>query len=111
MAGDASVKPVYGPAEQGASFGCTKQRGLRFQIVTVKTSTCAPEIVATRLRKGSANSGRGAASLLREALATIRVMGITAQIIVRADSAHFSHKVVAACRAHGAGQAVAVRLY
>jgi hypothetical protein len=25
-----------------------------FQIVTVKTSTCAPVIVATRLRKGAA---------------------------------------------------------
>ncbi|MCX5115083.1 transposase [Streptomyces sp. NBC_00378] len=59
-------------------------------------------IVATRLRKGSANSGKGAASLLREALATVRAMGITAQIIVRADSAYFSHKTVAACRAHGA---------
>ncbi|WP_434481646.1 IS1380 family transposase [Streptomyces sp. NBC_01340] len=105
---DSKVKPVYGPAKQGASFGYTKRRGLHFQIVTVKTSTCAPVIVATRLRKGSANSGKGAASLLREALATVRAMGITAQIIVRADSAHFSHKVVAACRAHGARFSLAV---
>ncbi|MER5915601.1 transposase [Streptomyces sp. NPDC001982] len=90
---DSKVKQVYGPAKQGASFGCTKQRGLHFQIVTVKTGTCAPVIVATRLRKGSANSGKGAASLLREALATVRAMGITAQIIVRADSAYFSHKL------------------
>lgn len=92
------VKQVYGPAKQGASFGYTKQRGLHFQIVTVKTSTCAPVIVATRLRKGSANSGKGAASLLREALKTVRAMGVTTQIIVRADSAYFSHKVVAVCR-------------
>ncbi|MGW3957547.1 transposase [Streptomyces sp. NPDC004752] len=92
---DSKVKQVYGPAKQGASFGYTKQRGLHFQIVTVKTGTCAPVIVATRLRKGSANSGKGAASLLREALVTVRAMGITAQIVVRADSAFFSHKVVA----------------
>nr|WP_329537256.1 transposase [Streptomyces sp. NBC_01450] len=105
---DSKVKPVYGPAKQGTSFGYTKQRGLHFQIVTVKTSTYAPVIVATRLRKGSAKSGKGCASLLREAMATVRTMGITAQIIVRADSAHFSHKVVAACRAHGARFSLAV---
>ncbi|MBL1120459.1 hypothetical protein JK364_50445 [Streptomyces sp. 110] len=36
--------------------------------------------------------GKGVASLPREALPTVRAMGITAQIIVRADSAHFSAK-------------------
>ncbi|QHC24684.1 hypothetical protein [Streptomyces sp. GS7] len=51
---DSKVKQVYGPAKQGASFGYTEQRGLHFQIVSVKTATCAPVIVATRLRKGSA---------------------------------------------------------
>ncbi|MBL3671491.1 IS1380 family transposase [Streptomyces sp. M2CJ-2] len=108
---DSKVKQVYGPAKQGASFGYTKVRGLHFQIVTVKTATCAPVIVATRLRRGSAGSGKGAASLLREALATVRAMGITAQIIVRADSAYFSHKVVEVCRKAGArfSLAVAVR--
>lgn len=105
---DSKVKQVYGPAKQGASFGYTKVRGLHFQIVTVKTRTCAPVIVATRLRKGSAGSGKGAASLLREALATVRAMGITAQIVVRADSAYLSHKVVAACRKAGARFSLAV---
>ncbi|WP_110085005.1 IS1380 family transposase, partial [Streptomyces sp. NRRL WC-3549] len=105
---DSKVKQVYGPAKQGASFGFTKVRGLHFQIVTVKTATCAPVIVATRLRKGSAGSGKGAASLLREALTTVRAMGITAQIVVRADSAYFSHKVVDACRKAGARFSLAV---
>jgi hypothetical protein len=97
--------------KQGASFGYTRQPGLHFQIVTVKTGTCAPVIVATTLRKGSANSGKGAASLLREAPATVRAMGITTQIIVRADSAYLSHKVVEVCRKAGArfSLAVAVR--
>ncbi|MCY0924545.1 IS1380 family transposase, partial [Streptomyces sp. H27-G5] len=105
---DSKVKQVYGPAKQGASFGYTKVRGLHFQIVTVKTKTCAPVIVATRLRKGSAGSGKGAASLLGEALATVRAMGITARIVVRADSAYFSHKVVAACRRAGVHFSLAV---
>ncbi|MEU3095502.1 IS1380 family transposase [Streptomyces sp. NPDC006967] len=105
---DSKVKQVYGPAKQGASFGYTKVRGLHFQIVTVKTVTCAPVIVATRLRKGSANSGKGAASLLREALSTVRAMGITAQIVVRADSAYFSYKVVDVCRKAGVRFSLAV---
>lgn len=105
---DSKVKQVYGPAKQGASFGYTKVRGLHFQIVTVKTKTCAPVIVATRLRKGSAGSVKGAASLLGEALATVRAMGITAQIVVRADSAYFSHKVVAACRLAGVHFSLAI---
>ncbi|WP_030187973.1 IS1380 family transposase, partial [Streptomyces sp. NRRL S-813] len=105
---DSKVKQVYGPAKQAASFSYTKVRGLHFQIVTVKTTTCAPVIVATRLRKGSAGSGKGAASLLREALTTVRAMGITAQIVVRPDSAYFSHKVVTACRKAGARFSLAV---
>lgn len=55
-------------------------------------------IVASRLRKGSAGSAKGAASLIAEAVTTIRAMGATGMILVRADSAFFSHKVVAACR-------------
>jgi hypothetical protein len=82
--------------------------GLHFQIVTVKTGTCAPVIVATRLRKGAAGSGKGLASLLREALATVRAMGSTAQIIVRADSAYFSHNVVDACHRAGVRFSLAV---
>ena len=46
--------------------------------------------------------------MLREALATVRAMGITAQIIVRADSAYFSHKVVDVCRKAGARFSLAV---
>jgi hypothetical protein len=105
---DSKVKQVYGPAKQGASFGYTKVRGLHFQIVTVKTATCAPVIVATRLRKGSAGSGKGAACLVREALSEVRAMGVTAKIVVRADSAYFSHQVVAACRKAGAYFSLAV---
>ena len=106
---DSKVKQVYGPARQGTSFDYTKQRGLHFQIVTVKTSICAPVIVAIRLRKGSAGSGEGAASLLREALTTVRAMGSTAQVVVRADSAYFSHKVVDVCRKAGAAFSLARR--
>ncbi|MGP3991491.1 transposase [Streptomyces sp. 3N207] len=110
--GARAVHPGHLPARLHpgpcAGFGCAKVCGLHFQIVTVKTATCTPVIVATRLRKGSANSDKGAASLLREALTTVRAMGLTGQIIVRADSPYFSHKVVDVCRRASARFSLAV---
>ena len=95
---DSKVKQVYGPAKQGASFGYTKVRGLHFLVVTASTPASRPVIVATRLREGRAGSGRGAASLVAEAIRTLRSAGITATVLVRADSAFFSAKLVKACR-------------
>ncbi|PWI06340.1 IS1380 family transposase [Streptomyces sp. NWU339] len=95
---DSKVKQVYGAAKQGAEHGYTKVKGLHFQLVTASTPLAAPVIVASRLRKGSAGSAKGAAHLIAEALAQVRAMGATGMVVVRADSAFFSHKVVAVCR-------------
>jgi hypothetical protein len=95
---DSKVKQVYGPAKQGVSFGYTKVRGLHFLLVTASTPHSRPVIVAVRLREGKAGSGRGAASLVKEAIKTLRSAGVTATIVVRADSAFFSAKLVKACR-------------
>ena len=99
---DSKVKQVYGPAKQGASFGYTKVRGLHFQIVTASTPRSRPVVVATRLRKGAAGSGKGADTLIAEAIGAVREAGITATILVRADSAFFCAKVVKAIRDQGA---------
>ena len=99
---DSKVKQVYGPAKQGASFGYTHVRGLHFQIVTASTPSSRPVIVATRLRRGSAGSGKGAASLVAEAIRALREAGVTAVIVVRADSAFFSARLVKAVRDGGA---------
>lgn len=105
---DSKVKQVYGAAKQGAEHGYTKVRGLHFQIVTASTPVAVPVIVASRLRKGSASSAKGAASLIAEAVKAVRAMGATGMVVVRADSAFFSHKVVAACRHAGARFSLAV---
>lgn len=99
---DSKVKQVYGPAKQGASFGYTKVRGLHFQIVTASTPRSRPIVVATRLRRGAAGSGKGADSLIAEAIRAVREAGVSAMILVRADSAFFSAKVLGAIRAAGA---------
>ena len=72
---DDTVRQTYGYAKQGAGRGYTGVKGLNALLAVVSTPTSAPVIAATRLRKGSTNSARGAAKLLADALATARRAG------------------------------------
>ncbi len=67
-------------------------------------------IAATRLRKGSTNSAKGAARLVADALVTARKAGATGQVTVRADSAYYNHDVIAAARTAGARFSITARL-
>ena len=51
----------------------------------------APVIAATRVRKGSANSARGAARLVTDALVAAKAAGASGLVTVRAGSAFFTH--------------------
>ena len=64
----------------------------------MSSASRAPVIVATRLRKGSANSARGAARLVADSLKITRACGVTGSVILRADSAYYGRDVVAAAR-------------
>jgi hypothetical protein len=107
---DSVLRPVYGRAKQGASFGHTKisgksilRRGLSPLAVTICTRTAAPVLAAVRLRAGRANSAKGAASLLTEAINTAKAVGAPAgRILVRGDSAYCTAAVVAAVVKAGA---------
>ena len=101
---DSLLRPVYGHAKQGASFGHTKiagrqvlRKGLSPLATTISTSEGAPVVAGIRLRAGRAGSGKGAASMVREAIATARAAGATGQILLRGDSAYGNSAVVGAC--------------
>ncbi|MEU8264133.1 IS1380 family transposase [Micromonospora sp. NPDC048999] len=101
---DSLLRPVYGNAKQGASFGHTKiagktilRRGLSPLAVTICTEAAAPVLAGVRLRAGRAGSAKGAASMVTEAINTAKEAGARANtILVRGDSAFCSGKVVAA---------------
>ena len=95
---DDTVKQTYGYRKQGAGYGYTGVEGLNALIATVSTPLSAPVIVAARLRRGSAHSGRGAARLVADALTGARACGASGLVIVRADSAYYAAEVVAAIR-------------
>ncbi len=100
---DSLLRPVYGHAKQGASFGHTKiagkqvlRRGLSPLATTISTPTAAPMITGIRLRAGRAGSGKGAASMVTQAIRTARAAGATGKVLVRGDSAYGSQPVISA---------------
>lgn len=106
---DSLLRPTYGRAKQGASYGHTKiagrqvlRKGLSPLATTISTDTAAPVIAGMRLRAGKAASGKGAGSMVAQAIATARAAGVSGQILVRGDSAYGSAAVVRACRRAGA---------
>jgi hypothetical protein len=106
---DSLLRPVYGHAKQGACFGHTKvagrqvlRRGLSPLVTTISTEQGAPVIAGIRLRAGKAGSGKGAASMVSEAIRTARAAGAVGEILVRGDSAYGNAAVVTACLTAGA---------
>jgi DDE family transposase len=107
---DDTVRETHGYAKQGTGYGYTGVNGLNALLATVCTPTAAPVIAATRLRKGSTNSARGAARLIPDALAAARGAGACGLVIVRADSAFYNHQVIAAIRRAGARFSITARM-
>jgi hypothetical protein len=114
---DSMQKRVYGHKKQGAAFGHTKiqgktvlVRGLNALTATVSTPQAAPVIAATRLRGGSANTARAAASLIAEAISTARAAGCTGIIVARMDSGYYNAAVCQAVRRAGARFSVTARM-
>jgi Transposase DDE domain group 1 len=106
---DDTVRATFGYAKQGTGYGYTGVKGLNALLAILSTGAAAPVLVATRLRKGSANSARGAARLVADALVTARRCGVPAVLVLRADSAYYGHEVIAAARRHDAHFSVTAR--
>jgi len=106
---DDTVRATFGYAKQGAGYGYSGVKGLNALLATVSTATTAPVIVATRLRKGSANSARGAARLVADAIKTTKSCGAGGLLVLRGDSAYYTRDVIAAARRQGARFSVTAR--
>ena len=113
---DSLLRRVYGKHKQGASFGHTKVGGypvllwgLSPLIATLSTPLATPVIAALWLRGGSAGSGRGAARLAAQALATARACGAR-RILLRADSAFYAGTVISTAVRHRAQFSVTVTM-
>jgi hypothetical protein len=81
-----------GRQKQGASRGYTGVRGYH-PLLATRGGT--GEVLHARARKGSAGSGRGALRFCEELIARARRAGAAGEILIRADSAFYSGKVIA----------------
>ena len=79
---DSLLRPVYGHAKQGASYGHTKiagkqilRKGLSPLATTISTAGAAPVIAGMRLRAGRTGSGKGAGRMVAQAIGTARAAG------------------------------------
>jgi hypothetical protein len=106
---DDTVRGTYGYAKQGSGYGYSGVKGLNAFLATVSTMSSAPVIVATRLRKGSAHSARGASRLVADALVTTKSCGVAGTVVLRADSAFYGRDVIAAAQRSGAKFSITAR--
>ena len=88
---DSTICEVEGKHKQGAAFGYTKVLGYH-PILASRADT--GEVLHARMRKGSANTARGARRFLDELIARVRRAGATGEIVVRVDSGFWSNETI-----------------
>jgi hypothetical protein len=104
---DSFVGEVHGYAKQGAAFGYTRQRGYH-PILASRADT--GEVLHLRLRKGSANTLRGALRFIDELIARVARAGASGPKLLRADSGFWSKKIFARLERAGWRYSIGVRL-
>ena len=107
---DDTVRQTYGYAKQGAGRGYTGVKGLNALLAIVSH----PGSRAGDRRRPAAQGldelgARAPHRLVADALATAKAAGATGLLVLRADSAFYSHDVIAAACRHGAGFSITAR--
>lgn len=94
---DSTICEVHGKGKQGAAYGHTRTLGYH-PVVATRADT--GEVLHVRMRKGSANTCRGAERFVNELIPRLRRAGAAGPLTLRADSGFSSGKVIAALRRH-----------
>ena len=103
---DSTVCEVAGKAKRGAAFGYTRVLGYH-PILATRADT--GEVIHARMRKGSANTSRGARRFIDELVARLRRAGAGGQIVMRFDSGFWSNETIATLRRLDVRYTMAVR--
>ncbi|HSH58470.1 MAG TPA: transposase, partial [Acidimicrobiales bacterium] len=88
---DSTICEVVGKKKQGAAFGYTKVLGYH-PILASRADT--GEILHARMRKGSANTARGAERFIDELVARVRRAGAAGELVMRFDSGFWSNDTI-----------------
>jgi hypothetical protein len=103
---DSTICEVHGHHKGGAAYGYTRQLGYH-PLLATRADT--GEVLHIRMRKGSANTARGAERFVNELAGRVRRAGASGQLTLRADSGFWSAKIMTACRRHRIRFSITVR--
>jgi hypothetical protein len=103
---DSTICEVEGKRKHGAAFGYTKVLGYH-PILASRADT--GEVLHARMRKGSANTARGARRFIEELVARVRRAGSTGEIVMRVDSGFWSNQTIKTLGRLGVRYTMAVR--
>jgi len=104
---DSTICPVCGKAKHGAGYGHTNELGYH---PLVATRAGSGELLHVRMRKGSANTQRGARRFISELVARLRRAGATGELVMRFDSGFWSNATIATLEALGVGYTMGIRM-
>jgi hypothetical protein len=104
---DSTVCAVHGYHKQGAAYGYTKHLGYH-PLLACRADT--GEVLHARLRKGSANTCRGAKRFVEELVARVRRAGARSALTLRADSGFFSRELIKTLDRLGVAWSITVNL-
>ncbi len=104
---DSTICEVSGKNKQGAGYGYTKKLGYH-PLLATRSST--GEVLHVRMRKGSANTQRGAKRFVEELVARLRRAGASGELFMRFDSGFWSNATIAALEHLDVGYTMGVRM-
>jgi Transposase DDE domain group 1 len=105
---DSTHCETHGLAKQGATQ--VDRHGERGYHPLLASVAGTGDVLHSRLRGGTANTGRGAGGFVAEAINRARRAGASGPITVRADSGFYNHKVVQTCRKAGVACSITVKV-
>jgi hypothetical protein len=103
---DSTICEVEGKKKRGAAYGYTRVLGYH-PILATRADT--GEIIHARMRKGSANTSRGARRFIDETVARLRRAGAVGEIVMRFDSGFWAKDTLAVLARHKVRYTMAVR--
>jgi hypothetical protein len=103
---DSTICQVHGHKKQGAGFSHTRVRG-DHPLLATRAQT--GEVLHIRMRRGQANTMRGAERFVRELAGRVRRAGAKGQLTIRADSGFWAKRVIGALQQHGIRFSISVR--
>ena len=104
---DSTICEVHGKHKAGAAYGYTKVLGYH-PLLATRAGTS--EVLAARMRKGSAGSSRGVLRFVDELVANLKRAGAAGPLTVRADAGFWSRKLINRLDVHNVKWSITVPL-